>query len=274
MKNRGAWFASFLTSIVFASSLVSAANAGDAFKPIVDMVSGLIGSTFNALRPLLSALVGDITADAGGTISEIFIAKILLVILIFSIVYAVLNKQGFLSEKKGIAGIVSILVALLGVRFLNADWVQMVLVPYSTFGVVVSAGIPFVVYFFLVKEFKSSTLRRLAWISFAVVFIGLYFMRASELKNTVYIYPIVALLAALMAWFDGTINRLGKKIKAEQDISNADKNIYYGLLKQRDTLEEQYLQATKSGAGQREMDRLRKQIDKINEDIKNKYPDM
>jgi len=107
-----------------------------------------------------------------------------------------------------------------------------------------------------------------------VKFGGLYFMRVDELEKTVYVYPIVGGLAVAMAFLDGTISRFWRKIKAEKKISNADRGVYYGLLKQRDKLDEEYLLAMKNDGGQKELDRIRKQIAKINEDIKDKYPDL
>jgi len=71
-----------------------------------------------------------------------------------------------------------------------------------------------VLFFFVVKDF-SKTFKRVAWVLFAVIFIGIWFTRYDELGNYGYIYLVTAGLSVLMLWFDGTINKL--LVKANLD---------------------------------------------------------
>jgi len=221
MKKRSVIVISLL-ALIFVAGLVSAAETGDAsgaLTPIVDMISGAVTAIFNALKAPLSALVG--STGTGSDATDIFFGKVLLIILITSIVYVVLSKTmtQFFSDKIWALWIVSIAISLLGVRFLKADMIYATILPSSTFAVAVAAGLPFVLYFFLIEGFPK-TVRRIAWIFFGVIFLGLYTLRLPDLTSDAakMIYPLTALLAFVMVWLDGTLRgwMIGLKIEKAQ----------------------------------------------------------
>ncbi|MBS3090877.1 hypothetical protein J4217_00320 [Candidatus Pacearchaeota archaeon] len=208
---------------VFAISTVSAAGAGDAFRPLVDMVSGLINTIIDTAKPFLEAIVGDVNAPAGASgvsSGDIFFAKVLLLILIVSVVFAVLENVSFFSSNSLVLWIVSIIVSILGVRFLSAELVWTIILPYSVFGVAVSAGIPFAIYFIFVEKGLAGpghhVSRRAAWVFFIVVFLAIYFLRFDEIPNYAWIYPGTAVLAFLVLWFDGTIQKFFLNIQMQK----------------------------------------------------------
>jgi len=191
-----------------------ATTTTDAFKPIVEMVSGLISNVYDVVKAPLEFIVGDTSAVGKMDSSGIFFAKVLLLLLILSITSSILLTSGIDFLKEGWTHwVVSGVVAVLSIRYLTADLINTILMPYTTFGVVISAAIPFILYFFFVEKSlgtpKSPAIRRTAWIFFAVVFLAIWVMRQgiSDSSNVIIvtIYPLTAILAFVMAIMDGTV---------------------------------------------------------------------
>lgn len=130
MNKKVGILAGFLFSVLLAAVLVSAAPASLS-QLAQDFVSGII----NIVKPILGA---NDTAD-------IFMAKLVSALIVFSIVYAVLSRAlaNVFSGARWAVWVVSIAVAILGVRFLSAEMVQTIILPNSAFAVALTAGIPF-----------------------------------------------------------------------------------------------------------------------------------
>ena len=189
-----------------------------------EAVKGVIRGVYDAFEPFLSAVVGD-TQDS----ADMFLVKILFLIIIFAIIWKSLEKISFFSESEWVLWVISIAVSIVSVRwFGDMEVVNSVLLPYSALGITLAAGIPFVLYFLVVEDFKK-TMRKVSWIFFIVVFIGLWFSRMGEVvKGTAiggnvggfaYIYLITAGVAFLVLMFDGTIQKIKNKMKAEKGMS-------------------------------------------------------
>ena len=195
--------------VAFFISIVSAATP-------VENIKSIGSGIFEIVKPLAESILGE---TPGG---DFLFAKVLLLIMLFGIIWEVVGSIDFF--KNGyILFIVSAGVSILSIRWLTAGLVQTILLPYTTIGIVISAGIPFVIFFLLVNrglKGSSSTLRRTAWIFFAVIFIGLWISRINteELGSESYMYLIVALAALLMAYLDGTIKRFFSKISVSKKL--------------------------------------------------------
>lgn len=216
----------FVSFILFSGS-VSAASAQDAFKPIVQMVAGALTQVYESASPLISALIGETapTSIADGSSPEnIFLAKILLIILLIAIVSYALNISSISalkSDSKFTHWTISIVVAVLAVRTLNADLVKTILIPYSTFAVAVSSGLIFCLYFFLVNKGlaeQPAIVRRVAWILFGTIFLIIWVIRSSTISDPsiLSMYPLVVLLSFLMAWMDGTVQGFFNRIRSDK----------------------------------------------------------
>lgn len=194
-----------------------------AAAPLADVVNGVqtgIDTIVDSLNPVLKQIVGE---NDGG---DIFLAKILFLIIIFAIAWKALERIDFFSENEWILWTVSVAVSILAIRWIgNTDVVNTILLPYSAFGVAIMSGLPFVLYFLIVKDFNR-TIRKVSWIFFIVVFVGLWIMRSGEAENTVgkfaYVYLATAGLALAVLLFDGTIQKINQKIKAEKAMSYKD----------------------------------------------------
>jgi hypothetical protein len=180
------------------------------------------------IQPILEYLLG---WDASGATSntykfdDFFTMALLFLIIVFSVVYLSLKQVSIFNDPDHgwVLWVLSIVVSLLAVRFLTADWLVTILLPYSTLGVAISAGIPFVLYFFVVSKFTAKSSRKVAWIFFAVIFLYLYYDRTSTanavaLETGPYyaIYLWTAILSFIMILFDGTFQKFRREMQHEK----------------------------------------------------------
>jgi len=183
------------------------ASAGEKVKSFMDGALGVVG-------PIISPIIGD-TTD-----SPYFFAKILFFIIILSIIWIALSRIEMFQEYPVVLWVVSIAVSILGLKYLSdGQWLMTMLLPYETLAVTISAGLPFAIFFFIVNvgmqgpQYK--TVRKVAWIFFGIIFIGLWFTRY-DLGDATYVYPVTALACLLMIIFDGTFQRFYYKMKLDR----------------------------------------------------------
>lgn len=222
----------FLVGIASAYSPVgneaipSSSGVTQSFDDIAIKVSDVISGIGKIITPVLSVAIGEVPENnSGDLLMNLFFMKLLFFIIFLSVVWVALSKVNFFSEYPFVLWTISIAVSILGTRFFtDQGWLQMILLPYETVFVAISAGIPFIIYGIVVEvglkgpEFK--TLRRIAWIFFMVIFIGLWFTRY-DLGDAVWVYPITALLCFGMIIFDGTFQRVLHSMKMDRAKANS-----------------------------------------------------
>jgi len=205
-----------------------------------DFVGGgqkVIEAVYQLFRPLLEVIVGD------SATSDVFFAKIAFTILLVILVWVALGRAGdFFTDSPWVRNTVSIIVGVIAIRSVGeAGFIQTMLLPYSAFGIAVTALLPFALYFFFVLGFDASYVRKTAWIFFSVVFFGLWFLRYDDLKlsetafNLGFIYLITAALGLLMALFDVQFRKMMTKGKIGK-IHNRSKRM--SAAKLRDLLDD------------------------------------
>lgn len=211
------------------SSLVFAQSGEVSFENPVGkaLVSGqsFIQPLIDFITPIIAPILGE-TPNG-----EYFFTKLLFFLIIYSIVWMAMDQIEFFSGNSGYAYVIDFAVTVLAVRFLGTkDVLDAVLLPYNTFGIVVAAGMPFVLYFVMInmglKGPEYKTIRKFAWVAFAVVFFGLWTMRYYEAVNNasagsnvlrlINVYPITALLALVMAVMDGSISRFFLRVRMDK----------------------------------------------------------
>lgn len=181
--------------------VVSAADLVEGSNQVIDWVKD-----FSA--PFLEALFGS---------SEYIFEKFLFLLLVLAISYAALNKAGIFEDNGTILWVVSIAVSILATRFLTeTGTVQTILLSYSVLGVVLTAAIPLIIFFFFVESFESSTIRKVLWVLFIVVFIGIWNSRADEVGKLAWVYFFTGAVALIFLLADGTIRRLMIKQQINQ----------------------------------------------------------
>jgi hypothetical protein len=198
---------SILAGLIFGLlfvSMIGFASAAD----FVSSVNDAVKSLFDIARPVLEVLVGQVYTS-GTDLSDIFLAKVILMVILLSITYSVVKLIPLFNNKRWIVWIISLGVAILGVRYLTADMVNTIVLSHTATAVAVTAILPFIIYFIFVETGLATPyppfVRRVAWIFYAVVFLGLWFVRAPDIPKLAWIYPATALVAFIMAWMDGTI---------------------------------------------------------------------
>lgn len=198
----GLLFSMFLVGLVCAQPL---GGFGDKVKSFLDAGT-------NVMEPVARYVLGDV-----GDTAMVF-AKVLFFIIVLSIVWLSLDRTEFFSEYEWVHWIISIIVAILAIRFLSdQSWIQAILLPYSTLGIAISAGLPFVIYFLVVNvgmKDATSTVRSIAWIFFGVIFVGLWF--TTESGQGVWLYPITTLACLIMILLDGTFQRFFRRMRYER----------------------------------------------------------
>ena len=220
-------FGVFVLGLLMFSMCVSFVSAG-----AVENVRDGVKNAYLVVEPALKFVVGDT-----GTSPELFLAKLLLAIIVFSVVWMALKKIKFFQDNDWSMWTVGIAVSLLAIRWLgNESVINTIILPYSVLGVALTAGIPFVVYFFVVKDFNK-TMRKVSWIFFIVIFVALWIMRSGKSGDAmgavggavgpfVWIYLATAGLGLAVLMFDGTIQKMIGKIEVEKgDVERKRKQI-------------------------------------------------
>jgi len=263
---------SLFISVLMISLLSGFVSAQDE-ESLTGLINSFVKGTVSVLEPILSVLVGPSKAvDGVATQQEIFLAKVIIVILLMSIIYAALSQVEFFVNNEWSLWVVSLAVPLLGVRFLADKWIVGAALPSNTFFIAVTGLLPFVLFGLMVLRLPSPTARRLCWLFFAVVFVFLYISRVKALGNAANIYAITAFLAIVMVFIDGSIQRWWGRIRAEKQLSNVNYRKYLGLLRMREALQEDYLTAVRNNVGAVKVKYLQTRIDQLDNQIARLVP--
>ena len=203
-------------TIMFLIGIISAQSTG---IKIGEQIGNVVKGIGNFISPIMSPLLGE--TDEG-----MLFSKILLFIILVSIIWIALSRISIFDEYPAVNWTISIIVSILGIRYLaGQEWINTILLPYGTLGVAILAGLPFIIYFFVVElgiKPEHKTLRNIAWIFFAVIFIGMWLSQdVNSVGGTTWIYPVTAVLSLLMIFFDGTIQRLKMRMQMDKSQYNA-----------------------------------------------------
>jgi len=241
------FFSTFVVAASYGGSNTSG-GLGYGMQQLIDMVEDL-------LRPLAEALLGDY--------EDHLFERTLFGILLFAIVYVVIKELPVFKDNNKIIWIITISISILSIRFLTeTQLVETILLPYSVLGVALNAALPIIIYFYFVESFdQSPTVRKLLWIFYIVIFVGLWDSRYDDLGTISWIYMMSAIAALLFLLFDGTIRRAIIKQQMKQlGIENRE-NFAIQIRKQLDELNENYRKDYMSQAHyEKAQKRLNKQL--------------
>jgi hypothetical protein len=212
MKRGKPLFLVALIGVILIASFVSAQSSP------VDALRDLFEGTKEVLTSLGEALFGPGPMGFGG---EGIFVKILVFLIVLIVCWAMFSTIDIFRTNSWFVGILSFSVALLATRFLvDPDWLRVILLPYSTLGIALATIFPFLIAFLFIESIKKKIVRRVAWVFLGVVFIGLWFTRASEISSgVILVYPAAAIACGLLFHFDGTIQNIKNQIKAEKELS-------------------------------------------------------
>jgi hypothetical protein len=210
----GTFFAFSLVSLVFAAPYNSAysSGGGSGFGGM-DIRQGsemLIGFFVDWSEPFLQAFLGGY--DYTG---YLLFEKFLLFILLMSLVYVSVKNIPVFKDQKWVIWTISIIVPIIGVRFLDFEWLNTVFMQYQVLAVALSGILPFIIYlFFLHNAFQGpgySATRKIGWVFFIVVYYGLWSTSRENNYGEVYFWTM--LISVLFLFLDGTIQRALMKQK-------------------------------------------------------------
>lgn len=160
--------------------------------------------------------------------------RFLFFIIILSITYVALIKAPFFDKQKNVVIVLSIVVPLLSVRYINFEWLNTMLMAYQVLGIALTSIIPFIIYFFflmgIAKEYSG--IRRIGWIFYGCVYLGLYFTAENQFYGQVYIWTALGALAFFL--LDKTIQNYFDKQKSRYTANRAIHKNYLQLLDQRE----------------------------------------
>jgi hypothetical protein len=153
-----------LFSLALSSSLVSAQT--NVFQTVKDVIGSTIDAGLAIFSPLFEVIIGDYST------SEFFLAKVLLLLLLFVVINAALRQSKVFKKSPSVNKIVALIISILGIRFISDNQlIRGILLPYGTAGVAVTVIAPFVAFFYLIYTTKLGGFgRRAAWTAFGIVF--------------------------------------------------------------------------------------------------------
>ena len=196
---------------VSAQGATTGAGFGASIQNFIDELA--LGAT-----PIAKLFVGEVSAtDLGGlSAGEALFAKVLVFFIVLTIVSLAVRTVPRVGDSRGISFIISLLITMLGVRYitsgalLNAVWL-----PSGTLAVVLATFLPFIIFFFFMQGFESTIVRKVGWIAFVVIFFGLAYMRwdvfattGSNKFNLAWMYVIIAGLSLIALVFDRSIHAM------------------------------------------------------------------
>ena len=193
MENRWKLFGLVLFLIVISGILVSAAMD---FESASNQIIRWIQEIF---RPFFQVFLGD---------TFFLFERILFLFIILSFSYVALKRVTMFDDKPWALWVISVSVALLSTRYLtDTQIVQNILLSHGVLAITLTAGIPIVIFFFFAESFENAAVRKLVWLFFIVVFVGLWWSKSAELGQMSWIYMFTGVIALIFFLADGTIRR-------------------------------------------------------------------
>ncbi len=204
-----------------------------------------------AVKPTWEAVIGQ-------TSEQVFLSKIMFLLLVFGVTWFILGKIEAIGKNKGFHIFLSIVFGILFTRWIvTDDIVKTVIMPYNVVGAALSAFVPlgvvFYITFILLGKKEYSIIRKFIWIFVMAYFIVAWSVAYKDIANMknpewIWTYPIAAGLALLMVLFDRSlmlyflderIKTVGEKqrelteLKYLREIASLEKDASDGIISQK-----------------------------------------
>ena len=192
----------FFYLAILMTSLVSAAGPVDGLRVLL---WGLRDAILEVIL-FISNLLWDID-----TFDEFLLAKILLLVIIYFIVFTILSKNAFLGNfrsNKGIYIIISASISILSIYFMPDEFMNLILIQYTTFGIAITTFIPLMVFFLFVHQSNIGPFgRRAAWILYLLIFLVMWGVKGDTLGVANWVYTGALLFVIISLIFDKSIHQ-------------------------------------------------------------------
>lgn len=130
-------------------------------------------------------------------------SRLLLFLVVFLIVQSIVSKT-IMAGAPRISPLLSAVVAIIGIRILPAEFINLVMLPYGTLAVVVTSFVPLVILWYFTYTLPVRWMRTIAWTLAAISFIVLAFLRYPVIDGAIWIY----VGAAIISLFTPTIQNI------------------------------------------------------------------
>lgn len=235
MRKQGKYLIFILAALLLISPLISADSydldrAKDAITKIIDTVLGI-------LSPVFEQIIGDYST------SDFFFSKILLLIMLIVICKKVLDITPFGEDNKRVSLIISIIVSIIAIRFINEnDFFEAIFIQYGALGIAITTILPMVIFFYFIHNTKVGAYgRKVFWALYGITLGAIWILKSSEIPEIAnWIYGLTFLAAIIFIFFDKPIHSyfgLSGLKKYEKD---SNKKRIWELKKQLDELNEHF----------------------------------
>ncbi len=201
--------------IVIGIAGYNASNGSDFGSALTDSIDKVSGYSMTILGPLFNTLLG-----SGGDANLNFL-RILTFILISIIIVGTLDSVNIFGDDKNakLANFaIGIIVAIIGVRFMPKDMWLSLTAPSSAFVATILVGTPFAALFFVTMKIQFNLARKLLWLFYMIFLSYLIFFSEVSSNAFAWIYIIFLVLAGIMLFFDGTLQKIWRKGKADRQV--------------------------------------------------------
>jgi len=189
MKKKGV-FAAFLTIMV--SSLVSAGPV-DGIEQLLEGLGEVI--------VILIQFSGDTLLDIN-SFDEFLFAKMIFFILIFLVIYVIIDKNEFFGDNKSINKIITASISILAVRFIPDELVSVLFLQYGALGAGLGMIIPFFIILFFLHQSNWGPLgRKIGWIFYGSSYVAIFAYSYTDLIGIANYVYWVGILAIMVAFF-------------------------------------------------------------------------
>ncbi len=142
-----------------------------------------------------------------GSGSDDILVKILVAVLLGTLVFRASEK---IFDQKQLSLVIAIAVSIIAIRgmsfYLSKDFLNVILLPYSVLGLVLSTFLPIIIFGALLETSDMPRfVRKSGWLLFTFTFFFLWILRYGELGNSAYFYFGSALLCAFIFIFEEKI---------------------------------------------------------------------
>lgn len=180
-----------ILSMLFAGSFVSAYYFPSARTFTQDIIDTYVG----VFEPILQALFGGF-----GWSGLYLFERFLLFILLLSLIYVILGNVEMFKKNTFVRWITAVIVPLIGIRFVDFEWLSAVLLSYQALAIALTTVLPLLVFFFFVhgigKEYPY--IRKIFWVIFIGVYMGLWSTSTNDGASAAYFWTFVAAVIFLL----------------------------------------------------------------------------
>lgn len=191
-----------ILSILLLAVLIHFVSAAESSSQIVQDLGSFIDGAKDFFTMFFEKILGE------SSTTTVFFERVLILLIIYGVVYSVLNNFDLFSNSPFILFFISAAVSILGVKFFTDSFIQTILVPYGALGASVAILLPFLIWFMFVHtSVKGPFARRAAWVLFGIVFIGLFIAQYTLSPTTNWIYIIGFFLVLACIFLDPQIHK-------------------------------------------------------------------